>query len=137
MPINKRAMKQWIKALRSGKYKQGSGRLVRLVQRGGEEYCCMGVACEIFMTTKKGKSVLKKDSGRYIYGADRESYGMPVCVSKWLGLDRGEHSDDVKTKHTDSIVNWNDNLNMTFNQIADELELTFLPVKEKKDGDPS
>ena len=34
---------KWVEALRSGKYKQGKGYLSR-----GGEYCCLGVACDIF-----------------------------------------------------------------------------------------
>lgn len=33
---------KWIEALRSGKYKQGAGKL-----RVGDCYCCLGVACEV------------------------------------------------------------------------------------------
>lgn len=33
---------QWVEALRSGKYKQGKGCL-----RYGDNYCCLGVLCEV------------------------------------------------------------------------------------------
>lgn len=35
---------QWVKALRSGKYKQGQGKLYR---DGNDSYCCLGVLCKI------------------------------------------------------------------------------------------
>lgn len=34
--------RKWIKALRSGRYKQGVKRL-----RGDDKFCCLGVACDI------------------------------------------------------------------------------------------
>lgn len=41
-------IEKWCKALRSGKYKQGKGMLQR-----GDEFCCMGVACKIFIPKHK------------------------------------------------------------------------------------
>ena len=44
-------LRRWVEALRSGEYKQGTGRL-----RSGDEYCCLGVACDVYrLTTKKGR----------------------------------------------------------------------------------
>lgn len=38
--------KRWVKALRSGKYKQGKNYLRRQTPEG-DRYCCLGVLCEI------------------------------------------------------------------------------------------
>lgn len=38
--------RKWLRALKSGKYKQTTGRLCRKV-RGEYRYCCLGVACEV------------------------------------------------------------------------------------------
>lgn len=51
-----KAMK-WVKALRSGKYKQGQNYL-----QEGDMFCCLGVACEVF----KVPSI--KRYGRIRYG---------------------------------------------------------------------
>lgn len=40
------AMK-WVKALRSGKFKQAKGELRIDGPRGGKSHCCLGVLCEI------------------------------------------------------------------------------------------
>lgn len=37
----------WLRALRSGDYRQGRHRLARLRADGGVEYCCLGVLCEL------------------------------------------------------------------------------------------
>lgn len=49
MPAKRK--RRWIAALRSGKYKQGQGRL----KTGTGEYCCLGVACAI-RETRPGAS---------------------------------------------------------------------------------
>lgn len=40
--MKKSIMKRWVKALRSGKYKKGTGQL-----RSGNRFCCLGVLCEL------------------------------------------------------------------------------------------
>ena len=40
MPISKSFKRKWVKALRSGNYKQGEGFL-----QNRNAYCCLGVAC--------------------------------------------------------------------------------------------
>lgn len=46
--MNKRAISKWIKALRSGKYQQTHQKL-----QDSDGYCCLGVACEIFIPKNK------------------------------------------------------------------------------------
>lgn len=41
-PITKAEKKEWLKRLRSGRYKQGVGSLTD-VRNGKREYCCLGV----------------------------------------------------------------------------------------------
>jgi hypothetical protein len=43
--------KQWVKALRSGKYKQGSDALATGDPLSIESYCCLGVACDLIDST--------------------------------------------------------------------------------------
>lgn len=50
--MNKSVATKWVKALRSGKYKQGYKHL-----RRDNKYCCLGVLCEIMGTP--GNRVLK------------------------------------------------------------------------------
>lgn len=44
--ITKSTIKQWVKALRSGDYKQGVGGLCS-VDASGAHYCCLGVLAEV------------------------------------------------------------------------------------------
>lgn len=39
---------QWLEALRSGKYKQGT----RFLRSPGDEFCCLGVLCDLVDSTK-------------------------------------------------------------------------------------
>jgi len=48
--LKKEFAENWIKALRSGKYKQGNGYLFNNVTNS---YCCLGVACKITMPRAK------------------------------------------------------------------------------------
>ncbi len=71
--------KTWIDALRSGKYKQGTNYLNR-----GENMCCLGVACEVYI--EQGNPLNKKmhDSimGIQKYGEEEETAALPQEVQK-------------------------------------------------------
>lgn len=71
--------KAWVKALRSGEYKQGKG----VLRNKEDEFCCLGVACDLYCKAVED-----------IYDPDTESYGgkdcrLPDKVMEWLGLGGG------------------------------------------------
>ena len=45
--MNPRIKDLWVKALQSGKYRQGQLRLIREQKTYGTEHCCLGVLCEL------------------------------------------------------------------------------------------
>ncbi len=45
--LSKKDKKKWLKALRSGEYRQGQRKLIHITSRGNINYCCLGVACAI------------------------------------------------------------------------------------------
>lgn len=65
----------WVKALRSGKYRQGKGRL-----RKGNLFCCLGVLCDLHDKTKwemmdaRTESYFYEntDNGEFIYTSLRD-----------------------------------------------------------------
>lgn len=88
-------MKQWIKALRSGKYKQGTGTLKQYDSKGNAQHCCLGVLCELYNETMKKNK--KKTLPEKIYDNDSDfSHGysrfggkkedLPKEVKDWAGM---------------------------------------------------
>jgi len=100
-------MQKWIKALRSGKYKQGKHRL-RTAKTGG--YCCLGVAC----------SVLAKETGNK---TNSFSNHKTLNYSGYLNA-RGEKLLRIKGVQA-TLSHMNDSQNYTFEQIADFLEKKY------------
>ena len=110
---------EWIEALRSGDYKQTTGRL-----RDENEYCCLGVACDI-----SGIGRWKSYRGRiWEYTANEEylwtetSY-LPVAVQQYFGMDTAEGSylsSDLEDGIC-SLMMANDK-NVPFDRIADIIE---------------
>lgn len=97
---------KWIEALRSGSYKQGSTRLNK-----GDEFCCLGVLCEVL------NQPYHRDEAGKIYEFDDGIPGFCAVPTKWHGIDN---------VHT--YYNMNDGNNgwwhcaQTFEQIADHIE---------------
>ncbi len=103
--MNRRIKNLWIKALESGKYKQGKNRL-----RTDDKFCCLGVLCDIYRKeTGKGewRGNIKK-----VFAPDKESDDstegeLPCIVSDWAKLEsenpRIEFGGDIA-----SISNLND-----------------------------
>jgi hypothetical protein len=99
----------WLKALRSGKYKQGTGKLRNKL----DQYCCFGVVCDI--------SGLGRWAGRsedYLYSIESEisSEWLPISLSTLLDL-------DVATKT--NLIYMNDKYQKTFTEIAAYLETVW------------
>jgi hypothetical protein len=55
---------RWVTALRSGKYRQGQGRL----RRENETFCCLGVLCDIVAPDRWGKV----DDDSFQYGVNND-----------------------------------------------------------------
>jgi hypothetical protein len=90
----------WVRALRSGEFPQGKGLLAKPLTDGSEQFCCLGVLCEL--ARAKGIVDRRLIDGRYAYfppgsenghGEDdsegpvaRWEYHLPDAVCKWAGL---------------------------------------------------
>jgi hypothetical protein len=110
--MKKRYKTMWLKALRSGKYKQGKGALVRHGQRGGKKYCCLGVLAEIvdpsFDTTTDGNHAFLNHSFCSKVGLSRRKSGLGA-------------SGTADPKSQGFYANLNDN-GVSFKRIANEIE---------------
>jgi hypothetical protein len=126
------ARKLWCEALRSGKYKQGAGFLCYKTSERGEFFCCLGVACEVFMEHEPG--LIDKNTFMHLteYGKDW-SYStvvLPKLVAEWLGVPNDKIMSipqgllpDVRSQNT--LTSINDYGNADFNKIADIIEFNY------------
>ena len=98
--------KQWINALRSGKYQQHRGRLCR-----DDRHCCLGVGCEILV---ENKLLTKDDADECYLSEDGPIEGaLDSRCRKLLGIDYAQH---------EVLIDLNDYCKYDFNKIADKLE---------------
>jgi len=110
--------KQWVDALRSGKYQQTTGRL-----RDGDKFCCLGVACDISglgeWRVSSCKESMSEAQDYHVNVFDEESGALPEKVMEWLGV---QHP-DVRTHYGEymSLSIYNDS-GSDFNHIASLIE---------------
>lgn len=104
---------RWVAALRSGEYAQGRGSL-----RDGNQYCCLGVLCDL--AVKDGVIGEPTLFGlRYYYGECGDSELLPFEVIQWAELEEADPTVNgiSLTVRNDSFEDpWN------FNRLADLIE---------------
>lgn len=112
MNIPIKQLKKWIAALDSGEYKQGKYTL-----QHGDEYCCIGVACNILIP--RDKMVFSELCEKWIGGSlARDQPGAP----EWLR----DINIDFQNKTGFGLTDLNDNMGLTFSEIATLLELVYI-----------
>ena len=103
---------EWVTALRSGSYEQGTGSL-KQENKQGDTFCCLGVACDI--------SGLYDWNGIWYDGKEGE---LPESVMQYYGMNRADgcYAKPEKGKViTDSLAFRNDH-GYTFYNIAYMIE---------------
>lgn len=126
MKPNKERIAEWVKDLRSGKFKQGERYL-----RQDDKFCCLGVGCETY-TRLTGEG---NWSDKWFHPTKEESSGayLPNSVREFFGL--GEANPiiigDIMATHANDTLKW------TFAQIADALEKTYLSDETEAPGETS
>lgn len=93
--------KKWLKALRSGEYKQGKNYL-----RKGDEFCCIGVLCDI-----TGVHEWEPNGDMFLYGG-RRSF-VPKDVASLVRL---------RPSAPNHLMAMNDNDGADFYEIANWIE---------------
>lgn len=111
-----RLTKRWIKALRSGEYKQGQCYLKK-----EDKYCCLGVLIEVV----NGPEIFEpfKD---YLFQVIK---GTPNCCSLPQDI---INKIEISYEIVSNLINMNDNLNYSFDQIANYLEEELKKEKENE-----
>ena len=122
-PIKPEIKTLWIEALRSGKFKQGNGKLRKLdIETGEEQHCCLGVLCDL----AEEAGVIQRyvdDDDIHVYftpASDRSREFLPIAVQRWAGFQYGDNSPDIP-QVGESLVGLNDN-GKTFTEIANLIE---------------
>lgn len=110
--MNNAALK-WLKALRSGYYKQGKGHL-----NDGDAFCCLGVACELY---RREHSLEMSMDGEGIVSYDGEKFLLPHKVMEWLELSTPEGDWLGDEFACDSLADLNDS-GLSFEDIAKVIE---------------
>ena len=104
---------KWIDALATATYKQG-----REVLRNKDEFCCLGVLCDIYSKETGVEWKLLDDVSETMEIERCVSY-LPIEVEKWAGLDSHNPMVKIESLGTFSLIWVNDSFNYTFPQIAE------------------
>ena len=108
---------RFIKALRSGKYKQGFGTM----RDSNDKFCVLGVLCNLH--AQEHPVIAKKQKYKTEYLGDSAS--LPMVVQTWAGLS----SDNPKlpgVKGQPTLMHLNDSKRLTFPEIATLIEFSDL-----------
>jgi len=123
--MKKEIAKKWVKALRSGKYKQGKTYLKQVDDNRQAKYCCLGVLCELYNdTTKKNHKktlstqIKSKNSTTDFFTFDGRAGALPGVVMDWAGINNC-FGDLGPTEY--SLASLND-IGSTFESIANIIE---------------
>lgn len=82
--------RRWINALRSRRYKKGTGALHTLgSSRNEDTFCCLGVLAQLAVEDGVMKPKIDKDAEVARYGtADHDGTFLPAKICKWAGIPR-------------------------------------------------
>lgn len=109
--MNPVAKELWVKALRSGEYKQGLSCLHNVDENS---YCCMGVLCEVY--DKEVHSLLREKIYSNIIGATIETFDKSASVFPQVVLEWSRANNFMK------FITLNDRDKKSFSEIADYIE---------------
>lgn len=110
---------RWLEALRSGKYKQGRGKLRQAVDvEGGAEYCCLGVLCDLAAKEGVGDWV---DGSLFRDAVEIQAGVLPPGVQAWARTAYGNPVVPDRTGGCTTLAAVNDQ-GATFEEIADLIE---------------
>ena len=128
--MRKDIAKKWVRALRSGKYKQGECYLKQFNDRGETEHCCLGVLCELYNDSmrKNHKKTLStkviEELGINCVLFNKKGGELPRVVMNWAGMNdpTGRYFTTGRYSiENDSLADMND-CGKTFKTISNFIE---------------
>lgn len=110
--MDKKVKNVWLKALRSGKYRQGEGYLCKQDKNNKSRYCCLGVLCN---ESHDGDWNREDDDydGFVNWSIGGRSGAIPENIAKGFGL-------NLRTQ--EKLVALNDGEKLNFKEIAEWIE---------------
>lgn len=115
---------EWTAALRSGRYTQGTSTL-RFSSTIRDEYCCLGVLCDLAVKAGAIPRPVRTEVGDYAYGDARRCAFLPTEVQEWAGIDSPDGEFVVDSgKRRYSLAERNDD-GADFHAIADIIDTEF------------
>lgn len=127
--VHKERIQNWVKALRSGEYRQCKDHIKK-----NNSYCCLGVACNIIpISFEAGYDELPNEARAYYdLDADPELEVPQSVIDKFIKRQKKNKkkylyifSELLNT----SAVDLNDRIGFNFDEIADCIEYTYLRKK--------
>ena len=121
--MNPEVKKQWLEALRGGRYTQG----VNYLRDEKDSFCCLGVLCDLYTKQNPNAKWVQLKANTYytlsVQGVDSLYSGyLPEKVYTWAGLDSTNPlAKTVDYDFKEPLTSMNDN-GMKFSEIADIIE---------------
>lgn len=117
--MKKRIMRKWVRALRSGKYKQGQKLLKAKDDKGEFRHCCLGVLCELHAEETGRLKFVGNDVCRIGRGDAARDSVLHKTVQEWAGM--GSPIGCIGSYWPKSLASMNDG-GMKFAAIANAIE---------------
>lgn len=136
---NKKAIQEWLEALRSGNYNKGTGSLKHTIHdldgmHDFTTYCCLGVLCEV----QNIQSSIDKSTNAIYFESETEFLPEPLAeklnISNRLAFIKPIY---IKDHFYNDIVEINDSEVFNFIEIADIIEEQFKLNNIKPYGKPN
>lgn len=126
--MNQEIKQLWVKALRSGKYTQGRGKLHQYTKRTGlHSFCCLGVLCDLAVNAgiipSPDKNIFVDSENNVVFSYGKyQTASLPVEVIQWAELKTGSPSVSTKDDgRTMDLIVQNDS-GASFEKIANLIE---------------
>jgi len=104
---------QWVKALRSGDYKQGTG----VLRSSDNRFCCLGVLCEVLREELNLEVTKIPSDYNHAYEYEGSQIALPRKVRDYVRM----RSSDGDYDDRNSLAKLNDK-GMSFSDLADVIE---------------
>lgn len=113
--MKKSIAKKWVKELRSGRYGQGTERLVD----ENDNFCCLGVLCNLAVDEGIGEWVRTYDGWAFKTESEVDGTTLPLEVMQWAGM-TSRNGLPNKKAHT-TLASLND-AGKSFKELANIIE---------------